>query len=147
RWSSAVGRRPKARTVWVGHSCPTKAPAKAGAFCCLRSALGGDERLLQQKCCGVGEGQIVRDALKVSVQLLLLNADGFEQQRFAVFFYLHVGHSPIARREFSAFYGKAAPLLEMTKESKTNFHIFKELPLYAKKPVLPCVNPNAPRHF
>src|SRR5579864_8080335 len=33
RRSSVVGRRPKARTVWVGHFVRPKAPVKAGAFC------------------------------------------------------------------------------------------------------------------
>ena len=106
-----------------------------------------DQRLFKKKRCSIRNGQIVWDAVKVSVKFFLLYSDGFEEKRFASHVHGHLRYFPMTSRDLGPFHRELPALFEMPELPSCELNFVHELPIDADQALLLGVNPYLACHF
>src|SRR5215469_9358407 len=113
---------------------------------CL-STFRSNKGLFKKKSGSIGQGQIIRDRLKVRVKLFPLYGDGFEQKRFASHVQRHLCHFPMARGDLGPSYRELTALFEVPQQPTGELNRVHDLAIDADQALLLRVNPDLARHF
>jgi hypothetical protein len=108
----------------------------------LRSLLrlARSRRRAVQQFGGLLQGYLLSHRPKVDVLLIVMNVDGFEEQRLPIHGYDQTGHLPMPAADVFLVDDEGSPFVQVAQDPAAEFHLAREMAVDFNEPFLQCID-------